>query len=614
MPARKTYEQVKTIFEDAKCRLHSKEYVNGSEPLEYYCHCGNEDIVTITLQNFTKHGIAKCPKCPGHRPFPKKLNYDDVKAIFADKGCVLLSKTYISSKKSLQYRCGCGNEEICEIDFQSFQIHGTNCGKCRDARMRATNQERFGVDYVNQREGEVKERAMAGIAKYVEEKKHKYDDVKANFESKGLKLLETDYASNVTPMRYECITCGNCSTITYGSLYNGGHSCNGKECVKKKMMATNMERYGHLFSSSSTIIKDKIKNTHETKYGMWYMQTNEFKERYRKTCMDKYGVDNYIKTDEFKETYIKTCMDKYGVENYSLTDEFKQKYMMTCMDRYSVENYSMINECKDKIKECHGMWYFQTDDFKKKCKKTCIERYGFESYSQTNEFKEKFKKTCINRYGVYPASKNNDIVTKMKNTNIERYGVPYTFLYHEFRMKTLNTLLNQYGVDNVSKVPDIQAKKMATSYLNHDCAYPMQNADIAQKSMNNSFKLKSYKLPSGKEIVLQGYENSAIDLLLKYYNEDDIFTGRKSVPEIWYTLDSGKYKRYFADILIKKNNIDIINDIIIEVKSTYTYALDIKKLNYKMKACKYQGYKFILLVFDKKGNLLNLDDLSYILS
>lgn len=51
MPARKTYDEVKIIFEDANCRLHSKEYVNGSEPLEYYCHCGNEDIVTIFLKN-----------------------------------------------------------------------------------------------------------------------------------------------------------------------------------------------------------------------------------------------------------------------------------------------------------------------------------------------------------------------------------------------------------------------------------------------------------------------------------------------------------------------------------------------------------------------------------
>lgn len=55
MPARKTYEEVKAIFEDAKCRLHSTEYINGSEPLEYFCHCGNEELVTISLQDTEKY-------------------------------------------------------------------------------------------------------------------------------------------------------------------------------------------------------------------------------------------------------------------------------------------------------------------------------------------------------------------------------------------------------------------------------------------------------------------------------------------------------------------------------------------------------------------------------
>lgn len=259
MPARKTYEEVKAIFEDAKCRLNSKEYVNGSEPLEYYCHCGNEEIVTISLQNFTKHGIAKCPKCPGHRPFPKKLKYDDVKAIFANKGCVLLSKTYISNKKPLQYKCNCGNEEVCELNLMSFQLHGTNCEKCRDTRMRATNQERFGVDYVNQREGPVKERAMAGFMKHIEEKKHKYDDVKVNFESKGLKLLETEYVSNVTPMKYECMTCGNCSVIKYDGLYNSGNGCNSNNCMDIKKRCTNLKLFEYEYMLQNPIEHAKHK-------------------------------------------------------------------------------------------------------------------------------------------------------------------------------------------------------------------------------------------------------------------------------------------------------------------------------------------------------------------
>ena len=50
-------------------------------------------------------------------------------------------------------------------------------------------------------------------------------------------------------------------------------------------------------------------------------------------------------------------------------------------------------------------------------------------------------------------------------------------------------------------------------------------------------KLKEYNLSSGKIIKCQGYEPLALDELLQkeLINEDDIVTGAKNVPKIWYT-------------------------------------------------------------------------------
>lgn len=542
MPAKKTYDEVKEIFQNANCRLYSTEYVNVHAPLQYYCHCGSEQLATTTLDRFRKHGIAKCHQCPGHREFPKKLKYEDVAKIFSDKGCTLISEKYISNKKNLQYKCSCGSEQICEIVLWTFQLHGTNCSQCRDSRIRATNQERFGVDYVAQRDGPVKERQMAGITKYVEEKKHKYEDVKAEFESKGLRLLETEYVSVTEPMKYECTVCGNSSSIKYEKLHNSGQSCNSNECVMKKIMATNLERWGYLSSSSSPIIKEKVKNTNEEKYGMWYSQTDSFKERYKKTCMDRYGIDHPFKTDNIKKKIRKNCMDKYGVEFYSQVDKIKMKIISTNMKRYGVP--------------------------------------------------------CI--------FQNETIKEKIKKTNIDKYGFPCVLQNPTIHAKAIESLYKIYGVDNVSKVSDIQDQKMVTSYINHGTPYPMQNEKISEKSMKNAFKLKSYIFPSGKNIVLQGYEDKAIDILLKYFDEDEIITERAAVPEIWYTLNSGYYRRYFTDIYIPSKNF------IIEVKSTYTFLLDLSKLKYKIKACKYSGYKFILLVFDGI-NIINHDDLSCII-
>ena len=41
--------------------------------------------------------------------------------------------------------------------------------------------------------------------------------------------------------------------------------------------------------------------------------------------MDKYGQDNYFKTQEFKEKSKQTCLEKYGVEYSSQNKAIQQK-------------------------------------------------------------------------------------------------------------------------------------------------------------------------------------------------------------------------------------------------------------------------------------------------
>ena len=74
---------------------------------------------------------------------------------------------------------------------------------------------------------------------------------------------------------------------------------------------------------------------------------------------------------------------------------------------------------------------------------------------------------------------------------------------------------------------------------------------------------------------MQGYENSALDILLMSYNEADLILSNVDKPEIWYTEDGGKYHRYFCDIWIPQDNL------IIEVKSTFTYRLHFNNTNTK---------------------------------
>lgn len=129
----------------------------------------------------------------------------------------------------------------------------------------------------------------------------------------------------------------------------------------------------------------------------------------------------------------------------------------------------------------------------------------------------------------------------------------------------------------------------------------MQNPELFEKAMKNSFMRKPYTLPSGKIIYIQGYEWMCLDYLFKNnISENDIITGVKEVPEVRYLIDGEPSERYYyMDIYIQSQ------DKAIEVKSTYTYGTECAKNRAKWlkSSNKFKG-GIDIYVFDKKGFLV----------
>lgn len=142
---------------------------------------------------------------------------------------------------------------------------------------------------------------------------------------------------------------------------------------------------------------------------------------------------------------------------------------------------------------------------------------------------------------------------------------------------------------------ELKLKNMQTTCLiNNGVKNPTQNIDILHKSFNNGKRFKEYKMPSGKIIKIQGYENIALDELINIYLENDINTG-KYTPRIKYLKCNDINEHYyFPDIFIKSINK------IIEVKSTWIYNKDLEINTLKANACKNNGYKFEFWIYDKK--------------
>lgn len=118
-----------------------------------------------------------------------------------------------------------------------------------------------------------------------------------------------------------------------------------------------------------------------------------------------------------------------------------------------------------------------------------------------------------------------------------------------------------------------------------------------EKSEKSAKSWKDYIFPSGETRKIQGYENYALDELLETYHENDIITERRQVPKIKYSIN-GKKMVYYPDIYIKSENL------IIEVKSDYTYRLNKIKNIMKALATKKSGFVYEFWVY-RNGNKLN---------
>ena len=171
-------------------------------------------------------------------------------------------------------------------------------------------------------------------------------------------------------------------------------------------------------------------NVNQNKYIMCSSKcSNNSEKRHssrKQNCLEKYGVDHYSKTKEYKEKYEKTMLEKYGKKHNWIKDENED--LRNC-DKTKIKNhgslsYNNIEKTKETNLENHNKeYYFETNKFQEKSKKTKFERYGDEHYVNL----EKYKKTCIKKYGYDNSFKVPEIKEKILNTLEEKYGVTNAF-------------------------------------------------------------------------------------------------------------------------------------------------------------------------------------------
>ena len=124
--------------------------------------------------------------------------------------------------------------------------------------------------------------------------------------------------------------------------------------VQEKYKKTCLLKYGTDNPSKNKTIKDKkinthIKQTNQIKYGVDYLlESKEIHEKIKQTNLDKYGVDNLIKNKEFNKYLHEIIKKKYGGCGFG-SELLKSKIYETFYKKYGTYNIMDNKEILNKI-------------------------------------------------------------------------------------------------------------------------------------------------------------------------------------------------------------------------------------------------------------------------
>jgi hypothetical protein len=407
-------------------------------------------------------------------------------------------------------------------------------------------------------------------------KKFTYEFVFNYFTKNKCELLSKEYINVKTKLSYKCEK-NHIVEIRFNDFYRGYRCgiCYGKNninSVKQYYKKLNCELLETKYKDVFT--KMKYRCSCGNIYESTFQNFKSADGRCKQCGINKRKDTNKNKTEEEIEITqnkrIETNLKKYGCENPFGNKEIQQKIKDTNLEKYGCENPFSNKDIIEIIKETNkNKTEEEKEDIQNKRKETNLDKYGFE---------------C--------ALQNEDIKNKIKNTNIENLGVEYPTQNIDVRNKIKEVVLDKYGVENILQSEDIKNKIKNTNIEKYGVEYPIQNIDIFNKLQKSQYTLKEYTMPSGKIITCQGYEPFALDILLKDFNEEHIVTETTLIPRINYQLDN-KNHYYFPDIYLP------YEQKIIEVKSDYTYRINLEKNLKKQKATLEAGYLFEFWIFDK---------------
>lgn len=124
---KKTLEEATQVFAECGYELLEKEYKNCVTKMRYRCPNHSDKELYLRLSDLL-NGV-RCPYCSK----VGRKNLNEVKEEFKSRGYKLLSDIYINTKQKLNYVCEKHPEHILSINYKNFST-GEGCPFCKESK------------------------------------------------------------------------------------------------------------------------------------------------------------------------------------------------------------------------------------------------------------------------------------------------------------------------------------------------------------------------------------------------------------------------------------------------------------------------------------------------
>lgn len=192
-------------------------------------------------------------------------------------------------------------------------------------------------------------------------------------------------------------------------------------------------------------IKGKPKQEHLYEKRVCTMCNKEFEVRKKqpnKLCSDECRKEwNKIHSSERTKKSIDAILEKYNGVYFLQTEEFKLKTKKTKIEKYGTENHMLNEKVREKFfKSIEKIYLEKKDEIVKKRSNKKLEKYGDKNYNN----KEKIRETINEKYGDFHLNVP-EIMQKSKNTHFKNFGVFSPFQLEENRKKMTEKIIEKYN-------------------------------------------------------------------------------------------------------------------------------------------------------------------------